>query len=71
MNANRDAESFTRRDGWGCDLSHGEHHDFWSWASQAHLKESAEIALSWANTYSYDLGITNEHALDPLRIPDA
>ena len=49
----------------------GEHHDFWSWAFQAHLKESAEIALCWVKTYSYDFWITNKHALDPLRIPDA
>jgi len=35
------------------------------------IKESAELALSWVKTHSYDLGITNKHAQDPLRIPDA
>ena len=29
------------------------------------------MALSWVKTHSYDLGITNKRALDPLRIPDA
>ena len=35
------------------------------------IKESAELALSWVKTHSYDLGITNKRAQDPLRIPDA
>ncbi|KAI0246609.1 P-loop containing nucleoside triphosphate hydrolase protein [Lactifluus subvellereus] len=35
------------------------------------IKESAELALSWVKTHTYDLGITNKRALDPLRIPDA
>ena len=35
------------------------------------IKESAELALSWVKTHAYDLGITNKHAQDPLRIPDA
>ncbi|KAN0142128.1 hypothetical protein V8E53_000590, partial [Lactarius tabidus] len=35
------------------------------------IKESAELALSWVKTHSYDLGITNKRALGPLRIPDA
>lgn len=35
------------------------------------IKESAELALSWVKTHSYDLGITNKLAQDPLRIPDA
>ncbi|KAN0142121.1 Peptidase S16 [Lactarius tabidus] len=35
------------------------------------IKKSAELALSWVKTRSYDLGITNKRALDPLRIPDA
>ncbi|KAF8262462.1 Lon protease C-terminal proteolytic domain-containing protein [Lactarius quietus] len=35
------------------------------------IKESAEIALSWVKNHSYDLGITNKRAQDPLRIPDA
>ncbi|KAI9435502.1 ATP-dependent protease La [Lactarius indigo] len=34
-------------------------------------QESAELALSWAKTHSYDLGITSKRAQDPLRIPDA
>ncbi|KAH9022777.1 ATP-dependent protease La [Lactarius pseudohatsudake] len=35
------------------------------------IKESAELALSWVKTHSYDLGITSGRAQDPLRIPDA
>ncbi|KAH9026147.1 Lon protease C-terminal proteolytic domain-containing protein [Lactarius hengduanensis] len=35
------------------------------------IKESAELALSWVKTHSYDLGITSKRAQDPLRIPDA
>ncbi|KAH9011196.1 ATP-dependent protease La [Lactarius hengduanensis] len=35
------------------------------------IKESAELALSWVKTHSYDLGITSKRAHDPLRIPDA
>ncbi|KAI0297950.1 hypothetical protein BC826DRAFT_999741 [Russula brevipes] len=35
------------------------------------IKESAELALSWIKTHSYDLGITSKRAQDPLRIPDA
>ncbi|KAH8987320.1 Lon protease C-terminal proteolytic domain-containing protein [Lactarius akahatsu] len=34
------------------------------------FKESAELALSWVKTHSYDLGITIKRAQDPLRIPD-
>ena len=34
------------------------------------IKESAEVALSWAKTHSYDLGITSKCAQDHLRIPD-
>ncbi|KAH9039672.1 Lon protease C-terminal proteolytic domain-containing protein, partial [Lactarius pseudohatsudake] len=34
-------------------------------------QESAELALSWIKTHSYDLGITSKRAQDPLRIPDA
>ena len=33
------------------------------------IKESAELALSWAKTHSYDLGITSKCAQDHLRIP--
>ena len=32
---------------------------------------SFQVALSCVKTHSYDLGITNKHAQDPLRIPDA
>ncbi|KAH9022773.1 ATP-dependent protease La [Lactarius pseudohatsudake] len=32
---------------------------------------SAELALSWVKTHSYDLGITSKRVHDPLRIPDA
>ncbi|KAH9177271.1 Lon protease C-terminal proteolytic domain-containing protein [Lactarius sanguifluus] len=35
------------------------------------IKESAELALSWVKTHSYDLGITSKRAQDPLRIPEA
>ena len=35
------------------------------------IKESAELALSCVKTHSYDLGITNKRAQDPLRIPNA
>ncbi|KAH9039661.1 Lon protease C-terminal proteolytic domain-containing protein [Lactarius pseudohatsudake] len=35
------------------------------------IKESAELALSWVKTHSYDLGITSKRAQDPLPIPDA
>jgi ATP-dependent Lon protease len=35
------------------------------------IKESAELALSWVKTHSYDLGITSKRAQDPLRIPSA
>jgi ATP-dependent Lon protease len=34
-------------------------------------RRSAELALSWVKTHSYDLGITNKRALGPLRTPDA
>ena len=35
------------------------------------IKKSTELALSWVKMHSYDLGITNKRAQDPLRIPDA
>jgi hypothetical protein len=35
------------------------------------IKESAELALSWFKTHSYDLGITSERVQDPLWIPEA
>jgi len=35
------------------------------------LRESADLALSWAKMHAYDLGTTNKRAQDPLRIPDA
>ncbi|KAH8987326.1 Lon protease C-terminal proteolytic domain-containing protein [Lactarius akahatsu] len=35
------------------------------------IKESAELALSWVKTHSYDLGITSKRAHDPLRTPEA
>jgi len=35
------------------------------------IKESAELALSWVKTHAYDLGITNKHGQDLLRMPDA
>ena len=35
------------------------------------IKESAELALSWVKTHSYDLGMTSKRAQDRLRIPDA
>ena len=41
------------------------------WVFSQVIKESAELALSWVKTHSYDLGITNKRAQDPLRIPDA
>ncbi|KAG6907031.1 hypothetical protein DXG01_010866 [Tephrocybe rancida] len=34
------------------------------------IKESAELALSWVKTHSYDLCITNTRAQDPLKVPD-
>ena len=41
------------------------------WVFSQVIKESAELALSWVKTHSYDLGIANKRAQDPLRIPDA
>ncbi|KAH9039670.1 ATP-dependent protease La [Lactarius pseudohatsudake] len=35
------------------------------------IKESAELALSWVKTHSYDLGTTSKRAQDPLRILEA
>jgi len=35
------------------------------------IRESAELALSWVKTHSYNLGITSKRVQDPLRIQDA
>ncbi|EIW76777.1 ATP-dependent protease La [Coniophora puteana RWD-64-598 SS2] len=34
------------------------------------IKESGEIALSWVKAHAFELGITTERGMDPLRVPD-